>query len=307
MRLIALILAVALLAGPVRAEPPGVAVDIRPVHSLVAAVMEGVAQPVLLSDAQASPHAAALRPSAARALQGADLLVWVGPALTPWLARAADALAPAAQRLTLLEHPATETLPARPSRAFGEAHDHGHDHRHDHARDGIGPDPHVWLDPRNAAAWVAPIADALAAADPVNAETYAANAATLTARLEALDASLGTDLAPVADAPFAVVHDAFQYLEHRYGLTAAGALSPSDASAPGPASLRSLRATIEATGARCVFVEPLTQDDLTSALSDGLGVDVAVLDPLGLSLEPGPGLYSALMENMAAGMVACLS
>ena len=78
--------AATLMAGTAMADVPDVAVDIAPVHSLVARVMEGVGTPDLIVAPGASPHEYSLRPSEAAALQEAELVFWVGPGLTPWLA-----------------------------------------------------------------------------------------------------------------------------------------------------------------------------------------------------------------------------
>lgn len=67
------------------AEVPNVAVDIPPLHSLVAQVMAGAGEPDLLVRAGASPHGYSLSPSEAEALQEADLVFWISEALTPWM------------------------------------------------------------------------------------------------------------------------------------------------------------------------------------------------------------------------------
>ncbi|MDG1424723.1 MAG: zinc ABC transporter substrate-binding protein, partial [Paracoccaceae bacterium] len=77
-----------LSAGMSIAEAPQVAVDIAPVHSLVARVMEGVGTPDLIIPAGASPHEYNLRPSEAASLQNADVVFWVSASLTPWMKNA---------------------------------------------------------------------------------------------------------------------------------------------------------------------------------------------------------------------------
>ena len=119
------------------AEVPNVAVDIAPVHSLVARVMEGVGSPDLIVQPGASPHEYNLRPSEAAALQEADLVFWIGEDLTPWLEGAIETLADGATVTTLLESDGTVLLDFRENALF-EAHDHGDedDHGHDdHAED----------------------------------------------------------------------------------------------------------------------------------------------------------------------------
>ena len=125
-----------LLGGTAVADVPGVAVDIAPVHALVARVMDGVGTPDLIVQQGASPHSHSLRPSEAGAIESADLVVWMGADLTPWMADAIATLAQDAAVLTLLEADGTTLLDFREGALF-EAHTHGDDHGdHDHDHDG---------------------------------------------------------------------------------------------------------------------------------------------------------------------------
>ncbi|TNF65103.1 MAG: zinc transporter [Rhodobacteraceae bacterium] len=139
-KLLSLPLAVFAMAGAAQADAPRVAVDIAPVHSLVARVMDGVGTPDLIVPAGASPHEYSLRPSDAAALEGADLVFWVGEDLTPWLADALSTLSADALVTGLLEAEGATRLEMREDALF-EAHDHGHghdkadDHDHDHKHD----------------------------------------------------------------------------------------------------------------------------------------------------------------------------
>lgn len=64
---------------------PDVVVSVKPIHSLVAAIMRGVGEPQLIVDGAASPHTYNLRPSNARKLEKADVVFWVGPGLEAFL------------------------------------------------------------------------------------------------------------------------------------------------------------------------------------------------------------------------------
>ncbi len=119
-----------LLGGTAMADVPNVAVDIAPVHSLVARVMDGVGEPSLIVQPGASPHEYNLRPSEAAALQEADLVFWIGEDLTPWMENAVETLAGGAAVTTLLEADGTTLLDFREDALF-EAHDHGDDEDHD--------------------------------------------------------------------------------------------------------------------------------------------------------------------------------
>jgi len=143
-KLLPLSVTAALFTGTAMADVPNVAVDIAPVHSLVARVMNGVGTPHLIIQPGASPHEYNLRPSEAAALQEADLVFWIGEDLTPWMADAVETLAEDASVTALLEADATIVLDFREGALF-EAHgheddDHGHD---DHGHDDHGHDDHA--------------------------------------------------------------------------------------------------------------------------------------------------------------------
>ena len=275
----------AVAATPAIAAPE-VAVDIAPVHSLVSRVMEGAGAPRLVLPQGASAHGHAMAPSEARVLAEADLLIWVGPALTPWIGGAAEALAPGIRMVTLLDA-------AEDDHGGHGDHDHGHAHGDD--------DPHVWLDPIEAAGMMERVADALAEADPANADLYRANASRGRADMEALVARIdGTLGAP----RFVASHDAYGHFEERFGVEAMAALADGEDAPPGAGRVRMARGMME--GAACVFVENASESaDLAEVLGGEVGARLVEVDPLGSAYEVGPGLYPALIEGVAEAMRGC--
>jgi zinc transport system substrate-binding protein len=342
-------------ASPLLAEAPQVVVDTLPLHSLVSRVMAGVAEPALLLPPGTSPHDFQLRPSDAAVLSGADLVIWTGPGLAPWLADPLETLAPGAATLALLETEGWPVLPLRTTAAFagghdhehGEAghdehdhaqdeghdhghdeaghdhdhdeHDHAHDEEHDHGHDEAGhdeaghdhdhgdTDPHAWLDPAVASVWLSLIADSLSAADPANAAAYAANAAAARSEMSALAAEVAATLAPVAGRGFIVPHDAYQYFEVAFGLPAAGAISLSDASQPGPQRIAELQALIEAGDVACILTDPQTSPAWAEVLAEAGNVRTAMADPDGQMLSPGVTLYPDLIRGLAGALADCLA
>lgn len=312
------------------AEPPAVVATIPPLHSLVSAVMAGVGEPRLLIKGAASPHTASLRPSDAAALQGADLVFWIGDGLEAFLVKPLAALPEKAEVVALAEAPGVRLLPARAGGPWGEHHhadehdDHAHkDHEHEgpehghehgeaaadgHADDGHeegAVDMHIWLDPENAKAMAAAIAAALAKADPARADVYAGNVQALQQRLAALDEEIRAELAPVAGKPYIVFHDAYQYFEVRYGLSPAGAITFSPERAPGAKTLSEIRERIKTSGAACVFREPQFEPDLVKTVIGGTFARVGVLDPIGADIPPGPDAYPVLLDRLATAIRDC--
>jgi zinc transport system substrate-binding protein len=296
------------------ADPVKVVASVKPIHSLVAGVMKGVAEPGLLVKGAASPHSFNLRPSDARALNQADLVFWVGEDLETFLTKPIQSLAGKAQPVALMEESGLTLLPTREGGAWEKHEDHAHeaghdDHAHeDHAHeDEHGThDAHVWLDVDNARKMVATIAGKLSERDSANAARYQANAASLTERLTALDAELKTTLAPIKERPFVVFHDAYHYLEDRYGLNAVGAITVSPDQRPSAQRLSQLRSKISSLDAACVFAEPQFEPTLVATVVEKTAAKRGTLDPLGAALDDGPELYFTLMRGMAASLVSCL-
>ena len=325
-------------AGTAHAEVPAVAVDIAPVHSLVARVMEGVGEPDLIVPPGASPHGYSLRPSEAKALQGAGIVFWIGPDLTPWLAETIMTLAPDADALELLAAPGTTELELREGALF-EAHDHDdeehagdEDHEDDeHAQEETGEagthddhdaeaaadgahdghdhgtlDAHAWLDPGNAQVWLDAIAAKLSSADPENAGAYFANAAESKAEMDTLVAEIDGILDPVRDGSFIVFHDAYQYFEAAFDISASGAISLSDAAKPSPARVAEIHERVSDANVTCVLTEPQFNPNLVETVLGGTEAQSGVLDPLGSDLAPGTDLYPRLLRNLAQTLAECL-
>ncbi|WHZ34019.1 zinc ABC transporter substrate-binding protein [Sagittula sp. MA-2] len=322
-------LCLTLAAGQALAEVPRVVTDIPPVASLAAMVLGDLGTPEVLVAPGASAHGASLKPSQARALEAADVVVWIGPGLTPGIARQIEALAEGAQRLTLADLPETRVLPFRDGGL--EPHDHGEDdhaedkEHDDHAEDDHAGedhadddhagemhgedthlDPHLWLDPENATVWLSAIATALSAQDPENAQAYDANAKAGVARIAEATETARSALDPVRDRPLAVTHDALQYYEAAFGLRVVGALTDGDDTAPGAQRLDALRALYAETAPVCALADPGTSPRLMHAV----GLDTipqAEIDPLGSALPQGAPLYPALLGDIANRIAACAS
>lgn len=308
--------ALALVAGaaaPARAETKVVA-TIKPIHALVAGVMQGIGTPELLVAGSASPHTFALKPSGARALNTANVVFRVSPAVEPFTVKIVAALPAGVRVVTLASAPGVKHLPVRRGATF-EAHaEAGHEHDehaefagHDHdGQEGTGDDGHVWLDPENAKNMVEEIARVLAEASPEDAARIRANAQRVRAEIDALDGEVAETLHPVRARPYVVFHDAYQYFERHYGLSPVGAITIGPDVQPGAKRLGEIRQKIGDLAAVCVFAEPQFSSSVMRAVTDGTTARFGTLDPEGALVEPGAGAYAALMRNLAANLRGCL-
>ena len=282
---------------------PNVVVSIKPVHSLVAAIMQGVGEPDVLVGGNASPHTYQLKPSQAASLQQADVIFWTGQDLEAFLEKPLENLAGKATVVELDKAEGLTLLKPREGGAF-EPHDDEQATSHDH---GAEVDMHFWLDTKNAKAMARAITQVLAAADPANANRYRDNLAQLDGRLDELALSLHAKLEPVKSRPFIVFHDAYQYFEREFGLTIAGSVTVNPDMSPGAERLAAIQTKIKDSRAACIFAEPQFEPRLVTMLADGTSARIGALDPEAGSIPEGPELYFTMMTALGDNIANCLS
>ncbi len=279
---------------------PQVVVSIKPIHSLVSGIMAGAGTPVLLIQGGGSPHGYALRPSEARALNDAQLIIWVGPELESFLEKSLKSLGSGARQLQLTAAMQDHFLPSREGGTW-EKHD-SHSHAGHHSEPAKELDPHLWLDPVQAQRIAVLTVAALCDIDPANQELYRANGEKLRQRLASLQIELGRQLAPVADIPYIVFHDAYQYFEKAFALNVVGSVTLNPERSPGLRRVLEIRNSIKNLGARAVFSEPQFEPRLVATVIEGTGAVTGTLDPIGADLAAGPDSYFVLMRNLAEAL-----
>lgn len=306
MRLAISCLATLLLSTSALAAPKVIA-SIVPVHSIVASVMGDTGAPELLLSGKNSEHTASLSPQQLSDLGQADVVFMIGSGLEHKLAQVSGSDAVGGRKfISLSEAAGIKTLPVRQGGTF-EVHEEPEGEEHgDHDEAILKFDPHVWLDPENVKAMTNAVAADLSKADPDNAKTYEANAAAFVALLDQLMAAISADTKPIQNKPFIVFHDAYQYFEKRFGLTAVGSISDVSAAAPSARRLNEIRSKLEETKAVCVFREPQFDAKYVTVVLEGSQARQGVLDPIGSELTPGPKAYAELLTRLAKGARDCL-
>tara|TARA_E500000081_G_scaffold67087_1_gene69068 strand:- start:42 stop:1010 length:969 start_codon:yes stop_codon:yes gene_type:complete len=294
-----------------------VVASIKPIHSLVSYVMDGVGTPSILVDGSSSPHTFQLKPSHAQMLQDADIVFWIGEDLESFLETPLESIATNAKKITLMELDDIELLKFREKHIFeehaehddhGDEHEEGHDEHEDehghHDEHNHGEfDIHFWLDPAIAKVIVKNIADELSNIDVANKATYEANASKAISELDELIAE--TKLKINKNATYVVFHDAYQYFEERFGIEVLGALSVNPEILPGAKQLAEIREVIEHENVNCIFSEPQFNPSIAKTIAADTGVKAAILDPLGAELDPSKDLYFDLIADMASSFSGC--
>ena len=292
-----------------------VVASIKPIHSLVSYLMDGVGKPDLIVDGYNSPHGFALKPSHAKMLQNADLVFWVGEDLETFLEKPLKSVAKKAEKIELMEIKGLKKLEFRERNIFEGHDDHGHDdhkeHGHkeakhdDHHGHGHGEhDPHIWLDPMNAKVILSEMAEHLIENDQENASKYKSNLKKAHKDLDKLTKKIKSELNK--NFKSIVFHDAYQYFEKRFGVNVLGAFTVNTDVLPGAEQLSEIREIIEHEKVSCVFSEPQFNPDIINAVAKDTNIKTGVIDPLGATLDPGKNLYFDLIKNMSSSFKVCL-
>jgi zinc transport system substrate-binding protein len=287
-----------------------VVATMKPVHALVAMVMGETGSPRLIVDGATSPHTYVLKPSDAKALGNAAVIFRMSERVETFTAKLTKSLPKTAEVVTLIDAPGLALLPVRTSASFEKDKHAGHDHADDDhdQKPGVAPvmDGHAWLDPDNAKVMLDRIAAVLSTKDAGNAGAYAANAARAKAEIDTLSSEIAAALKPVAGKPYILFHDATQYFEARFGLSAVGVISTSPDIPPSGKRLAGLRKKIAALAAACVFSEPNFEAKVVASVVEGSVAKTGLIDPEGAMLPSGAGHYAASLRTLAAAHVACL-
>lgn len=305
-----LLLAVAAVAN----AAPRVVSTIKPIHSLVAKISDGVFTPTLLIK-QASPHGYQLTTADGKALSEADLIVWTGADLETFMANLQPKLKKELVSLEWAKLPQVQLLATRRSSPWGEGHEHGEEEHHHH-EDGEehhheghhhGPqDLHLWLSKANSELLLKEISAALTKLDPANGDKYAANLSRALADLETLHRRTAAQLQPVAKRPYLVFHDAYQYFERDFHLNARGSVRINPEQEPSAAHLSELQQMLAKEQIICVFSEPQFPTKIIDKLLADSKVRRGVLDPLGADLPADRDAYDKIIANLAASLRSCL-
>ena len=311
-----------------------VVTSIKPIHSITSYIMDGVGSPDLIVEGYNSPHNFQLKPSHAKMLQNADLVIFVGEGIEEFLEKPLESIAKDAKKFALLEQSGFKKLKFREKNIFEEHDDHDdhdkkakkkddhddhddHDHdkeakkkddHDDHGHDDHGHghgeyDPHIWLDPINAKAMIKKITKLLSKMDKENSSTYKSNSKKALKEIDMMVKEIKSEMNK--DLKFVVFHDAYQYFENRFDISVLGALTVNTDVLPGAEQLSEIREVIEHENVNCIFSEPQFNPDIINAIAMDTNVKTGVLDPLGATLEPGKDLYFDLIRNISKSFKGC--
>ncbi|MDN8598919.1 zinc ABC transporter substrate-binding protein ZnuA [Citrobacter sp. S2-9] len=300
-------LSAALWGSATHAANAAVVASLKPLGFIASAIADGVTETEVLLPDGASEHDYSLRPSDVKRLQGADLVVWIGPQMEAFMEKSVKNI-PEAKQVTIAQLPSVKPLLMK----GGDDDDDEHDH--DHAHDEKGDDHHhhgdynmhLWLSPEIARSSAVAIHDKLVELMPQSRAKLDANLKDFEAQLAQVDKQVGNELAPLKGKGYFVFHDAYGYYEKHFGLTPLGHFTVNPEIQPGAQRLHEIRTQLVEQKATCVFAEPQFRPAVVEAVARGTSVRMGTLDPLGTHIALGKTSYSAFLTQLANQYASCL-
>lgn len=267
-----------------------VVVTIKPLHSLVAAIMDGAGTPSLLIDTTQSPHHINLRPSDYRKISAADIVFWAGPSMETFLPAIIKKYREHTQFISLMQVDGIQLL-----------HDRGKNHHHNTE----SVDPHFWLSTVNAKQIVQAVTKRLIKKDEKHKTVYIANREKIIEKIDQLHNNLATILKENRK-PFITYHDAYQYFEREFHLNRIASVSLNEEAPPGIKHIRYIRHLINKQHIQCIFFDAPVTPPLINTLITDSSIQAIELDATGTRLSAGPELWFTIMMQSGEKITSCL-
>jgi len=302
-----------MLNGAAQAEVKDINImsSLRPLSFIVEAVATGspgddqIHLHTLLP-AGVTPHDYSLRPSDVSRIMNADLVVWLGPDVEPYLKKLLikkQKIQPDARVINILDVSGLELLPFREQEDFG---DHDHDHEGpEHGSERV--DPHIWLRAQNAVVISNYLVKELVRMSPDGKARFGKNAATLEQTLKNELTAAKKALNETPGSNFLTIHDAFHYLERDLGAHSVGAVRLNPMLQPSVKWVLALGKLIQEKEVGCVLTDPAFSTAIVRKLIGDKQIRVVELDPLGWDVAPGREAYVRFWGRLANGIFNCVT
>jgi zinc transport system substrate-binding protein len=262
-----------------------VVATIKPIHSLVSSVTDGVLEPDLLGYEATCLHDYTLKPSNVSKMESSNIIFYINDNLETFVKAFA-------KNKTLVKlSDAVNLLPARPQ-SFSKDTPYAQD-------------LHIWLNPENAKLMVNYISEKLSNIDKGNAAKYNYNAKKMISRIDREIEKIAKELNNLKNQKYIVTHDAYQYFEKYFGLDNPSViLSIEEDSYMSVKSLIKLKRIMKEENIKCVFSNSLENPKI---FSNDPNIKIVILDPVGSDTKPGKDQYLITINNISQNFKSCFN
>jgi len=283
---------------PALSKPLRIVASIKPIHSLLTSITQGVSDVELLMSSRQSPHHYSLRPSERRMLAEADLIFWIGPNLESFMPRILGSLNNQQKVVSLITTPELKLLALR--QIDSDHNEHGNNETN-HELSKL--DAHFWLDTSNTDILVDAITKEIIRLDPEHTQQYLSNSQQLHQKISLLRKELQVSLSAV-NKSFLSYHDGYQYFETEFGLDNAGFIASSELQASAH-RISELKSLIRKKNIACIFYDAPTEPAIVKSLQSNTKIKTFMLDPVGIFIPPNKDSWFNIMNSLSKQFINC--
>jgi len=276
---------------------PNVVVSIKPIHSIVSALMKGVSRPQLLLESSDSAHTFHLKPSQLNLLSNADLVITIGDGFETGLKKTL-------RNIKVGSHIIVSEIDGLHLFYFRnpDTNEMDKNEEHEHADN----DLHLWLDIDNIKKTAQHINEQLKKIDPNNTDTYENNLVKIHSRLNKLKSELQQQIATFRSERFAIFSDTLQYSEKSFQFQKPVIITPYHGARLSIHRTLEARKKMKDFKIKCLLYGPENTSKKVNVLSEGLSIKALRIDILGAKLNAGSDQYFNLMKGLSSQLVKCL-
>ena len=301
----AFLLLMGCISSPVHAEPTAVVASIKPLQLIIALLNEPLAvygnsmKVSTLLPQGATPHDYALKPSDIMKVLQADLVIWMGPLiepyLTPIIARVEKHKVVDISQLSSLHRLSLRPLLSSPLLSNPLLSSH---HHHESAMGALSFDPHLWWSVTNAGVIARAVMQKVVSDSEVRLST------------EKLDEQLALlaqllmkykAQATAAKPSFILFHDGLHYVEQDLGVESVARVALDDDHQPGIKTLLALKKTVIQHKVLCVVAEPNTSLSIVGKIEGEVPMRRVIIDSLGWNARS----YGDMLQHAYQQILSC--
>ena len=269
---------------------PNIVVSIKPIHSIVSALTQGVSLPTLLLSGNQSAHHAHLKPSQISLLEKADLVVIVHPDFEEGLAKSIRNIQ--ADKVLTVDQSEDE-----------QGHEHEHEHEHEHAG---SVNHHSWLNIEDMRSFTQALSQRLIKIDPKNKAIYLANLDALKLKLDELQDTTQQQLSNYTNQPLMTYNNAFAHFIENYKLKSVGRVSHQHEGEISIFKVLKAKESIKEHKVNCLLLTTDATQKRINTIVEGLSINTEKVDIMGFDIKPGADHYPQLIQNIVNKVEQCL-
>ena len=265
---------------------PNIVVSIKPIHSIVSSLTQGVSTPKLLLSGRESAHHAHLKPSQLSLLEQADLVVIVHPEFEEGLSKSIG------------------NIPVEKIFTVDQVEVGKHDEHDEH--DEHDKNHHSWLSIQRMQQFSQKLGERLMQIDPKNTAIYNKNLTNLKQKLVNLQSASQQQLSSHTNQPLITYNNAFKHFIAGHQLVQVESVSQQHGENLSIFKILKAKQRIQKHQISCLLFTTEIPQKRINTLTEGLSINTADIDIIGFDIQPGADHYFKLMQNIAQKTSQCL-